>query len=604
MNIINLFVALTVLIITVYLVKVCFKNAKMRILVLIIGFLFTLGVLVFPLISGINFASRVTMTILYAFQTIGMNQDIDIVRNIQILDFYEWVYVGFICLMYLLIPLMTATFLLSLIDNFVAKVRLVFSKKVKMFVFSNINERCLEIASRVKSFDSMILFANYNRNKIDEAFLDKVSTMKGIKISSNVSDIKFKKSYRELYFYLFSSNMEENLDNAIKLIQKYRDSKIKVWIYLLSNDEVAGSILDSMDKGNVYLDIVNEPERITYQLLDSKPLYLNTVNNKISALIIGDDIMASQFIKAITWCGQIVDYKLSITMIGNNAEKLREKLFVQCPELLNNYDYKFINSDLYSEVVLKELSNLKDINYVVLASSSDEENILNAMFLRSFFERQDNVSYERKPIINVLVRNDLLNEQVKSTKNEKGNSYDLNSFGSVHDIYFNNFIIDSSLEELTKEVHLSYDKSEDSREEKIKRFYQKEYYIKSSRAMALHLKYKMYSVLKEKYSDDMNNNLELFSKALSDNKVFDKLVRNEHDRWMAYTRVNGYVFINDKDVKKYQSRLASHVHHMAKLHPCLTDFDKLEKIGKSVGKNDLHTLDGDIILNMVNIMKK
>ena len=605
MNFLNLFFSILVLIITIFLVKINSKNIKRSIFILLLGLLLSLFILIFPFINSGNLISKIIATIIYCIQTITFNQDLSIVGNIKVVHLKEWLYVCLTQTLFLLIPLITTTFLLSLIEGVVSKIKLFLSTNKKIYIFSQINEKTLSIASRIEDKKKTIIFLVNKDDQINYALSSRVKYIKGIKMYDEISNIKLRNiKNKEINFYLFSSNINHNLKQAIEITNKYRDKNSSISLFVLTPNNVDRVVLDSMDKGNLKLVIVNENERIVYQLLNNKPLYLETIDNKISVLLISNNVIELEFIKAITWCGQLIDYKLSITVLGENANLIEEYIKINCPELIDNYDYKFIPYNIYSEKAKTELDKTKDINYVIIANDDDNLNIEYSLFLRKYFINQDKISYRRSPIINVMIKNDEVAKQVELLKNEKNNLYNFNTFGSIKNIYYENYILDCKLETLTKEVHLSYDKSSDSIETKLKRFYEKEYFIKSSRALALHLNYKMYSILKDEYSTDEEKNILLFKEKIKDEKVFNKLMRNEHDRWVAYMRAQGYKSIDVNEIKKYKDSTNSYIHYLAQLHPCIVPFDDLPIVAKSIKKDDICTFDGYIIKNMVDILSK
>ncbi len=602
MNYLYLLIALITLLLTFIFIKTSSKNLSHLIFICLLGLLVTLFILMFPLVNSVGLLSKFVTTLIYTIQTITFNQDLELVNNITVTSFYEGVYIGIIYILFLLIPLMTTTYLLSLIDGVVSKIRLFLSRHTKIYIFSEINEKTLAIASKMHSKNVTTIFIKSKNQVIADERIDEVKAIKGI-MFNEFANIKLKKYInREVAFYLFSSNTTQNLNQAIEITNKYKNNTNSFKVYVLTKNNVDSLILDSIDKGNIQLEVVDENERIVYQLLNNKPLYLEAINNKIAVLIISDDTIGLDFIKAITWCGQLISYKLSINILGENAMILKDYIQVNYPELLDNYDYNFIPYNLNSINAQKELDKIKDINYVIIANKDDKVNIEDSLFLRKYFINQDKLNYRRSPIINVMVKNALIATKVNELKNEKNNLYNLNTFGNIRNIYYENNIIDSKLEDLTKNVHLSYDTSNDPLSVKLKRFYEKAYYINSSRAMALHLNYKLYTILKEEYSSDEKKNIALFKEKIKDKEIFDKLVRNEHDRWMAFMRVNGYKSIDAKKVAIYRDYTNSHVHYLAKLHPCIVPFDDLERVGKTIKKEDVITSDGDIIKKMVDIL--
>lgn len=90
------------------------------------------------------------------------------------------------------------------------------------------------------------------------------------------------------------------------------------------------------------------------------------------------------------------------------------------------------------------------------------------------------------------------------------------------------------------------------------------------------------------FTDDMNENLKLFRK-LYNEEIEDKLTRNEHDRWNAYTRSIGYIHASIEEVKNYYDKTNYYVYYLARMHPALVTFEELYnlsvELSKLTGKN-------------------
>ena len=82
--------------------------------------------------------------------------------------------------------------------------------------------------------------------------------------------------------------------------------------------------------------------------------------------------------------------------------------------------------------------------------------------------------------------------------------------------------MDSELEKIAIQIHLSYDPEDKN----LQRYNLREYNKRSSRASALHIKYKLYSILEDKYTNNMRNNLKLFR------EIYSKKIT----RWIRYIR--------------------------------------------------------------------
>lgn len=601
-----LIIAIIVFFIVGFLIKK--KKVKNKIFVSLVGTTVALAVLVFPLYKGNHIISQMVFSILYAIQTIFLSQDFELIGQIELNNnLIHLIYVVVIYVIFFLQPLTTATAIISLLTDYISKIQLHLARKKKALVFSEINEKTLAIARKEGKEKGVLLLFLYD-SEINEIYIKEIKKLKGIVLSRDITDIQIDNN--NITYYLFSNNQEKNLKDALGLLSE-RHRRKKVQMYVLSNSEEARLILDSCDKKGVQLELINEADRVIYNHLYTVPLYKQAINNQISILIVGCGKIGTEFLKAATWCGQMINHKLNINVIDINANKIKEKLDITCPELLANYNYNFIEADIYSKKAIEELDKLKyqNINYILVALEDENKNIEVAVFLRKYFLRQDTISYSRMPEINLWIENDTKKTQIDllNYKEKKGEediiySYNLTSFGSINEMYVEKPIIHSEIEELAKQVHCVHEKNDI--QNKLKDFYDIEYNKKSSRAVAVHIKYKIYSILKDRYignlEDDLRNNLERvleqYSIVVQNEEILQSLAKNEHDRWNAYMRTDGYRKVEKEEVEKYKAFAKKTKHFMARLHPDIVPFEQLDEITKSFDEN--------MVINTENILRK
>lgn len=601
----NLVLGVIILAITVALLKKK-KGMQKRLLISLIGMTITLTILVLPLYAEDIWFSQFTFSLLYALQAIVLGQDFEMINSIPLDNLLNICYVVIIYVLFFLQPLAAATAIISMLGDSISKIRLFFSRRKPIAIFSQINERTITIAKNLYQKEKvLILFTDKN-----ERYDKDLKQVKAITIPKNITDISVKN--KKITYYLFSENEEQNLNDSLEIIRKNKTKK-DISAYVLTHSDDARLILDSCEKGNVQLEIVNEIDREIYNLLNTTPLYLNAINHHISILIVGCGKVGMEFLKAATWCGQMLNYTLTIHIIDSQATKRKEILDITCPELAKYYPYHFIEADIYSKKAFDELDKLKseNINYVFIALEEEEKNLNLAILLRRYFMATDMDGYRREPIINLWIQNNDKKTQVENLKyGEKINLYQINAFGSIEEMYGEKPIIHSQIEEIAKQVHSIYD-PEDMKNG-FKGFYQLEYNKKSSRAVAIHLKYKLYSILGSIYDgdfeEDFKNNLkiilEVYKKVIQENKILQKmLIQNEHERWNAYTRTDGFQLIKAEEVKKYKEITKSSKHMVAKLHPALVQFEELKKIQEELHENYTQS-DIDIIENLEKILKK
>ncbi len=353
-------------------------------------------------------------------------------------------------------------------------------------------------------------------------------------------------------------------------------------------------------------------------LLYEHPLY-NLPDNKkdISVMIVGCGKLGMRMLKTVVWNGQIEGYTLKICIYDKNAKDAKQKLYHQCPEL-NQYSLNFIDVDIESAEFDKKISeNSLDATFVCVASGSDDLNITTAENLYRIFRQQ---TFGYTPPIFTRIR-----KIVKSENYNKKDSYlydrNIHLFGTTESIYSNNTLFNSKLEKLALAIHLCYssalDKPYDSYEFKqaLHSFFCSEYNRRSSMATALHIASKLVScnVMKSTQTQPTEADLEKFSKILDDD-LLEIMIKNEHDRWNAFVRSEGYICADVKTVCKYAEENNSHKDEISKLHPCILSWEDLSKFQKDydeilvkkhgLKKQNFKDYDKDIIKKIPEIVRK
>lgn len=542
------------------------KDIKITLLISLFTCIIALMIMYFPLSKNANLDIKLWLTLIFAKRCVTLSQDFNILSKIDLSSLVGQIYFILMNILFIITPALTAGFILSFIEKIVGYLRLRFSNNRRLYVFSEVNDKALLISKKLANKkNSTVIFTNVK---------EKPNTnIKSIKFSKEITNIKFNRS-NYVTFYMVSDDEEKNLIQSLELIDKYK-KRSRTKIYVINKNAETPVVLDSTDKGKITVEIINENERAIFNLLDDKPLFLDSIDNTISILIVGCGNVGKEFLRDAVWCSILPGYKTRILVVDKDADRIRENINVEMPDLLNNYDIAFINEDIKSNKALNEIKKRNNINYILVSMENDDKNIETSLLLRNLFLRE----FDREPVINLFIENEFKQEQILRLSNEKGISYNLNAFGSTSDLYDNHSIINSELEKLAIQIHLSYDPED----KKLKRYNLREYNKRSSRAIALHIKYKWYSILKDKYSDDIKENQRLFKEMYS-SKVEKILVKNEHARWNAYMRSIGYVTASIDDVKNYYSKTDHYIYYLAKMHPALVDFDELDNTSKELSK--------------------
>ena len=584
--VVSLYISLLIILISYLLLRNYKMDSKYKFLIVMGINLLCLAILVYPLFDIEDITLRITNSIYFALKSITLNEEITILNNISLTNFFGWFYFLWVNVFLISLPVFTVSTLISFISDLFTDLKLRKIKNKHLYIFSEMNDKSLTIAKYyANNQDSAIIFLNALNKEENEDY-----SFKAIKLSETINEINLNNYQNNITLYMISDDEEQNLNNTLEIIDKYKTKSMM--IYVINNTKEAPTILDSTDKGLLKVEVVNETERAIFSLLDNSPLYINTVNNQISLLIVGCGVVGKEFLKDATWCGTLIGYKFKALVIDLKADEIKENLEIENPDFLKNYDITFLNCDIKSKKAMDAIRKTKDINYVLVSMETDGKNLDTAIELRKLFIREN----ERKPIINIWIQSEFKRYQINKLVNEKNDLYEINAFGSINDMYFENRIVDSDIEKLAIKIHLAYDKD-------INNYYLNDYNKRSSRASAIHVKYKLYSILKEKYTNNLNEDLKLF-REMYNKKIEDSLAKNEHDRWNAYMRTIGYTCSTIKEVKEYYPLIHDHRDFLGRRHPALVPFEKLDSVSKklqNMGINkDLRKSDYDIVKMMLN----
>ena len=132
-------------------------------------------------------------------------------------------------------------------------------------------------------------------------------------------------------------------------------------------------------------------------------------------------------------------------------------------------------------------------------------------------------------------------------------------------------------------------------------------------ATALHFSAKLHACKIIKAGEEITEeHLKAFEKLIEcDKALLEELGKNEHLRWNAFMRSEGYCKAEIEQMKMYAYKVSSHKDELSKLHPCITDWDDLDKVaeeydklGISSKKSDFKKYDIDIVKNIPEIIRK
>ena len=480
--------------------------------------------------------------------------------------------------LFVLAPVFTFGFVLLLFKNLSANVKYIASYFKDVYVFSELNERSLVLANDIKAKNkkAVIVFTDVFGENEESSFelIEEANKLRAICFKNDILVVNFKRhsEQKTISFFAIGINETENLNQALKLVERYKERK-NTNLYVFSTNVGSELLLSSTDQSAVKVRRINEVQSLVNRVLYERGEIIfdsareNDEGAKdISAVVIGMGRHGTEMVKALTWFGQMDGYNLEINAFDKDP-LAKEKFVALAPELMSDdYNGVYVDGEAHYKIQIhsgfdvetisfaEEISKIKNATYVLVALGDDEANIKAAVNLRMYFER-----IKIHPVIQAIVYNSQQKRALEDVKNFKGQGYDIDFIGDRESIYVVDVIIDSELEEDALQRHLKWGEEAD--------FWNYEYNYRSSTASAIHMKARVKCGIPgaEKTTEELTP---------EEKNIIEVL---EHKRWNAYMRAEGYVFSGSTD--------KSSRNDLAKMHHDLVDFSSLTEEEKRKDSN-------------------
>ena len=530
-------------------------------------------------------------------------------------------------LIYVFAPALTFSFVMTFFYRLINGNRMATALRRDMYVFSELNEKSLTFAEDIRKEHSKasIVFADVYEDSEEESISEKIErarSLRAICLKNDITDIRFgyQLSKRKLYLILIGADEDENMQQSLKLIEKYKHYP-RTALYLISYRDEAEAVFDgvgydleseesgkkgSKNHGGINKHLAQSKEYLIefHRINPARDLIDNLLYNsgtkllegmnenrenkepvKTGVIILGLGEYGSRLLRALSWYLQMDNYRAEINVFDSdkNAEKRMKSL---CPcllcENLNRkeiegeayYDIKIHpDTDVFSDDFLKAVEKLKNTTYVFISMGNGETNIKAAMSLRVQFERMG-----IHPIIQAVSYSDEMNGIWEKHLKYKGNSYDIDFVGTLEDQYKESVIFRSELQKRAFALHMSYydESSGESAKSYALKFWNSEYNYHSSIASIIHMEAKKYCNIPG-FTETVVNGKTIEIKDLDPGSMSDADKKTlqilEHKRWNSYVRSDGYIFGETRN-------------DLGKIHHDLVPYDNLEN--KERGK-DLRT---------------
>ncbi len=528
---------------------------------------------------------------------------------------YIRLYMILLCLLHIVMPMVSALTAITVIFKCFSSMQLMFANNCKrpLFVFSEINERSLNLARSLEEIKCDIVFANCSEDSLNN---NNSSKNRYIFKEEGIFDLSIKsKKNKNIYFFCVSDNEDLSLSQTLQLIEKYSKCKENIQrnfhIYHFSKHRDFSVYIDSADKGWLDVQCVNEYEILVYNLLNKYPLFRNAKTD-IHVLIHGLSDLNVIALKTIAWCGQLAGYSLKISVVGIDIQMQIENLKLNAPGLFSDrYNIDIYNCTSEEDVINTIKQHCQNANYIIVGGQTDNDTMDCGIILRRLFYRI-NKQYDYCPPIFCYIKepskfNITKNLATAESNKSRKMSYNLTPFGSLDEIYTYKNLVDSDLEKLAKNVHLAYEEifsgSEMNVEEALERYNVFEVNKRSNRANALHIRYKL-NLLGLDYTEDQDVE-SVDMKNYYTKEHLEQLSVSEHDRWMAFLETEGWESATKENVYSYRESGISKGRHncpILKLHPYICEYKSLKELSMDLEGKDTTIYDTELILKIPDIL--
>ena len=468
----------------------------------------------------------------------------------------------------------------------------------------------------------VIVFANVTQN-MEEERADLVSSARdlgAICLQKDITDVYLKSPKKRIYrkLYLISQDENENTSKALQLIAHCKEhyNFDTTHIFIFANSDESGILIDSVmprlndenkDVFNIKVRRVNEKRNLIWNTLRQSetdlqltlpdksnfthkqmPLIFSSAvangqTKYIDVLIVGMGQYGTELLKTVCWYCQMPGYRLRVHVF-DRLKGCEEKVRSIAPELVQYnripeelakngeayYDIDFCNNaiDVHEASFSDKIASLPNVTLAFVTLGHDKTNVDTSIKLRRIFGKiYADKGFKVPPILTVVYDSDKTKnlEYGRLLKNDaRDGDYNIRFIGDVKTSYSLRNVEQTELERVGLACHMhwaeacamdniptsDFGRLQADWQERERQYNTYEYNRRSSMAQAMHLMARKY---------------------LCEGCSLDELIINEHNRWNAYMRADGYTVSPEVNGERLPRDT------IAKIHPSLVPFAKLKQ---------------------------
>lgn len=505
--------------------------------------------------------------------------------------------------------------------KFLSRLKLIFAKARKVYIFLGLNEASENLIKSLKeNSDSrcFIVIESLKDREEDDDLVKRLREDSFILIDHDWEDVTSLRQLRipsrlfkrEVYVFALSDEDNKNVQviyNLIKQASKDGLNDDTLHFYINTTDEGIEKTLEAVNQDNethFEFKVFNLPDLTARQLFDTYPIHdtipLDTEKAKaltgFTLFIAGLEPAGVEILRKSIYLGQFIGGDYRVLMTDQDMTRKIGHLYNKYPEIKRNYQIETYDAEPGSEAFYEVLrNNIEQINTIVVALGDDQTNMETAIEIQRLVQRSRLL---RKPVIAVHIR---IQEKFEHFK-DSPILPDIRFFGRNADIFTEAIIINESMDKMARKMNALFN-SIYSMEPADNWGSLDSFTKESNRSAASNIVTKLRLLglgMREKTKPEEGKKQDTVN--LNDFLVgerLDNLARQEHLRWNAFHYASGWMgwpLSETGDAKK-----AKDIKN--KRHACLVSWDGLEEVTRHFNQKPTYQdLDYEQVKNITRIL--
>ena len=503
------------------------------------------------------------------------------------------------CTVTLMVPVFAMRTVFVIFRDMFTQIRFTFNHKNSFHIFSELNDKSIIVAKDIIKKDkrAKIIFTSINKKLTNNLYIEQArkinalltnKTLNGFRVSDVFSD-------KKLYLYFIGEDGKNNIKLALDKFEDMKNSRLETTVYVFSTDYTVERVVDLANsrKSNskIKMELFNSAQRTAYNLMNEHPIYdVESDDETINVMILGAGHIGLEIAKAIAWCSQMINRQFSIRIFDKDRKNEKfgfpfNNLTEKLGEIGTTVNIEFFNCDIFSD----KFDNLRfeRADYITIDIGDDSENLAAALQMREVYARQKNEgAYAPSDIPSPKIITIIEDEETKKIVQALDDPMII-PYGAMCDVFNLDNIIDWEIDKVGEFLHACYNSFVYIKANQGKNIdypwlinqgidsyaTQSELNKRSSRAAAIHNKYKFFDMGIDGVGDQLFTN-EIENIFKNNN---ESMLRCEHNRWNVFQVLDGWQTWDKNRLLK-----GKHKDNSSKLHAYLADFNDLKSIAKYI----------------------